>query len=420
MHINTKFSPVLPAILTSILDPKEGAVRVETNNYYTGLHDAFAERGFKTVDVSQTPDKPYNTIVATLPFGLRGYPEVEMIERYKESPASKIILVVANNFLFSNHPKLWRAKKGLLESKTVEASILLPQGLMPDSIIPVSLLIIDKTHATETPDWDVKFINASSLSAKHIEELNTKGDVEAIRALVTDKLSYDQPECVSKHPLDLVVQGASLLATAHCISDEQKRAQQFVENSNHVPLSEVANFFRPLLPCKDKKGEKIHILKVQQLSQHGYTSPMVEQDGFFERSGKTDPMLRAGDIVIGIRGVLGKVGIISPDFPDDELWVASQSCIVLRPAKKDYDARLLFMYLRSEIGQCMIHKMTIGATVPMVQINDLKKMPVILPSPEQAVALLASFEKEVEICKGITELEQQRDAMAKRVWPLDA
>lgn len=295
---------------------------------------------------------------------------------------------------------------------------MLPSRLMPDTGLAVSLLVVDKTRRQQQNDRQVKFIDASDLSPRRIEKLHSEGKIDAIRTLVREKISYSGPSCASKHSLDLVVAGESLLASAHCLTEEQKKARRIVMEAPNKELGQVAHFFRPLLPNREERGEKIHILNVQQLSQFGYTNPVAEQDGYFERSGKMDPLLRSGDIVLGFRGVLGKVGIIAPDFSSDDLWVPSQSCLVLRPAKKDYDPRLLFLYLRSEVGQTMIKKLASGATVPMVQINDLKRLPVILPTPEQAEKMLADFEKEVSVCSKIEALEADRRNLANGYWNL--
>ena len=137
-----------------------------------------------------------------------------------------------------------------------------------------------------------------------------------------------------------------------------------------------------------------------------------------ERAGKTDPLLQPGDVVLGIRGMLGKVGIISRDWKDDTPWVVSQSCIILRPALKNYDMRLLFVYLRSEMGQIALNALACGATVPLVQIGDLKNMDIPMPSEEEAQAMIRDFTEEVSLCYNMEKLQRQCDALVARHWSL--
>ena len=68
--------------------------------------------------------------------------------------------------------------------------------------------------------------------------------------------------------------------------------------------------------------------------------------------------------------------------------VANQSCLVLRPARRDVDARLVYLYLRSALGQAALQSLDCGASTPLVQLSDLKKMPVPVPSPEEAQAII--------------------------------
>lgn len=138
-----------------------------------------------------------------------------------------------------------------------------------------------------------------------------------------------------------------------------------------------------------------------------------------ERQGKMDPLLQPGDIVLAIRGTLGKVGMLPPDWQDEELWVANQSCLVLRPARRDVDARLVYLYLRSAIGQAALQSLDCGASTPLVQLSDLKKMPVPVPSPEEAQAMLADFEKELALCARMEELRKEVDLLAGSHWSLN-
>ena len=60
-----------------------------------------------------------------------------------------------------------------------------------------------------------------------------------------------------------------------------------------------------------------------------------------------------------------------------------------------------------------------GATVPMMQMKDLKQLEVVIPSLEEAEALLRDFEEEVALSKEMEELERKRRELVSRHWSLN-
>jgi len=417
-------SPVLPSILTSLFNAECDRVHVISKWWYTGLTSSFIQRGFQGDFEGTLQDvPPCNTadscqsLVALLPYGTaKENPCIPLIRQYVSGPASRLYLIVLPNLLFSNRLEDRSLRQELLEANLVEASIMLPERMLPDISLGVSLLILNKDRTSE--DRQVRFINASSLDTKKVEALAKAEAFDELREYVRGELSYDRPDCVSVDARDLIVRGESLLASAHCLTDEQKQAQALLAGLQTNKLEKVAHFFRPLLPSKDGKGDKLKVLNVAQFSSYGYTKPECQTEAYVERAGKTDQLIQAGDIVLCIRGTLGKVGIAAQDFTTDDPWVVSPASIILRPVSKDYDPRLLFLYLRSELGQALLKKLATGATVPMVQIKDLKNLDVVIPTGAEAEKLLADFEAEVALSEQIAQLEAQRKELASRQWSL--
>ena len=70
------------------------------------------------------------------------------------------------------------------------------------------------------------------------------------------------------------------------------------------------------------------------------------------------------------------------------------------------------------LGQELLKKLACGATVPMVQMKDLKKLEVVMPTGEQAGQLLHDFDAEVTLSEQIDNLERQRRELAARHWRL--
>jgi len=425
MRNSNELSPVLPSILTSLFDSKNDRVHVISKWWYSGLTSAFIAQGFSgkfegTVEDTLPPALPEEHcefLVSILPYGVDGELSCSSLtHQFLNSSARKLYLLVAPNLLFSNRLEERELRRELLSANLVEASIMLPERMRPDCSLGVSLLVLDKDRGSDNAQ--VRFINASSLDIKKVESLAKAEAFAELREYVRGEFSYDRPDCVSVDVHDLIVHGDSLLASAHCLTDEQKQAQALLAEFRTEKLGQVAHFFRPLPSSKEDKGDRLKMLTVAQISSFGYTEPEDPSEVYARRGGKTDQLLQDGDVVLCIRGSYGKVGIVSKNFTTDDPWIVNQAAIILRPVKKDYDPRLLFLYLRSELGQTLLKKLSTGATVPMVQIDDLKKMEIVIPTGAEAEQLLADFEAEVALSEQIAQLEAQRKELTSRQWSL--
>ncbi|WP_294557063.1 type I restriction-modification system subunit M/S [uncultured Mailhella sp.] len=426
LHAND-LSPILPAILTSLLDADKDIVHV-VSPHYSGLTSAFISQGFRgcfegTADDIPAPERAEECSVfvgIVPPPGARKEEEaiVSFIRRSLASSVHKLYLVVFHNVLFSNRIELRSYRKELLRKNAVEASIMLPERLLPYTALGVSILVLDNDRSSASHDCMVNFIDASGLDGKEVQALVRAGKREKLRDYVRQALNYTNPDCVSVDARDLILQDASLLASAHCLTDAQKKARSLLENFHTVKLGDVVHFFRPLLSNKDRKGEKLNVLNVAQFSSFGYTKPEPQAEAYVEHGGKTDQLIQPGDVLLCIRGSLGKVAIASDAFSTDDPWIASSASIILRPARKEYDPRLLFLYLRSELGQELLKKLACGATVPMVQMKDLKQLEVVIPPLAEAESMLRDFEEEVALSEQMEKLERKRRELAARHWSL--
>ena len=422
-----ELSPVLPAILTSLLEADKDIVHV-VSPYYSGLASEFIRQGFRgcfeekngVFSGAACADDCTVLVGLTPLFGsMKSDAVMPLLRQRKKNAIHRCYLVVSPTLLFSNRLEFRNIRKELLKDNIVEASIMLPDRLIFGTDMGLSLLVLDTSRTPEDRDCQVKFIDAGRLDIKRIQTLAQAKEHEKLRDYVRTAFSYTSPDCVSVDARDLIVRDASLLASAHCLTDAQKKAGELLKGCKTVNLGDVANFFRPLLPNKEGKGEKLNVLNVAQFSSFGYTKPAPQVEAYVEREGKTDQLIQPGDVLLCIRGSLGKVAIASDDFSIDEPWIASSASIILRPARKEYDPRLLFLYLRSELGQELLKKLACGATVPMMQMKDLKQLEVVIPSLAEAESMLRDFEEEVALSKEMEELERKRRELVSRHWSLN-
>jgi len=128
--------------------------------------------------------------------------------------------------------------------------------------------------------------------------------------------------------------------------------------------------------------------------------------------------LEPGDVLLVIKGSIGKVGFIR-EIPDDATWLASQSFAILRlrPHAPLSDPRVLFRFLSSPLGQANLHSLRVGSTVPGLQMADIRRLPIILPSVAEQTDISQEVEELFALQDQIQELRAKATAKQTEIWP---
>lgn len=273
--------PVLPILLASLLDPDRDTVRLVcppvgklgqnlARELDQGLGQTFAACGFRgchepangvpsaLADVKAEDCTTVVSIIAgplaapspassaaslRLPLAAlekRGCAETEHVRALLASPARRILLVTPQSLLFSRRLFERDLRKDLLADNLVEASISLPAGLIPFKVTSCSLLVLDKIRR-EQHDYGVHFLDAGALDTGRLASLWDDGNLEGLRTLVRSSLSLDQAGCVTEDVRTLLKEESSLLATAHCLSEEARQVREYLKTRPTAPLGALVN-----------------------------------------------------------------------------------------------------------------------------------------------------------------------------------
>jgi type I restriction enzyme S subunit len=106
--------------------------------------------------------------------------------------------------------------------------------------------------------------------------------------------------------------------------------------------------------------------------------------------------LRGGEIVVSLVGYPGACAIVPDALAGAN--IARQAALI-RPSK-EVDARYLYQFIRSPIGQARLKKETIGSAQQVINLRDLKEVIVAVPpkrEQEQIAAILADLDAFVEL-----------------------
>jgi type I restriction enzyme S subunit len=182
-----------------------------------------------------------------------------------------------------------------------------------------------------------------------------------------------------------------------------------------LSLAEVADPARPicygiLKPRTSTPGTvpyvEVRDLRQAALRPEALNRTTEELDREYSRS-----RLRAGDVLVSIRGSYERIGIVPP-----ELEGANISRDVARITPGDgVDSRYLLLWLRAPVAQDYFKSVARGVAVKGVNIGDLRRTRVDLPPIEEQQAIVQRAERQLSV---VDELEAELDRSSARARAL--
>ena len=119
---------------------------------------------------------------------------------------------------------------------------------------------------------------------------------------------------------------------------------------------------------KDIQNGKIDLNSVKKTTK--------EIDSQYERS-----RLKTGDIIIAIRGTIGRVAIVPESLSGGNITRDVARIRVDNKNLRDY----IYYYLTSKVAEDHLRNNNIGQAVKGINIKDLKKLPVFIPNDMKEV-----------------------------------
>ncbi len=125
-------------------------------------------------------------------------------------------------------------------------------------------------------------------------------------------------------------------------------------------------------------------------------------------------LVKAGDILFAIKGSIGKCALVSQE---QEGCLANQSFVIIRlkPSSilKDF---ALYRFLMAGSTQTEIERISSGATVKNIKMQDLVSLPIPIPSLEQQAELEGKHRKILQKIEEKSRLEREINQAMATFW----
>lgn len=193
--------------------------------------------------------------------------------------------------------------------------------------------------------------------------------------------------------------------------------KSFEIDPNAVPLKNLCEVIKSPVIVRDDSGEEFLELGIPELGGWNATGQSLEKKAKI-KARQQPPTLQPGDVVLSVKGSIGKTGLVGSVKP--HAVVLSQSCIAVRIAPSQrgkVSPEYLLMYLRSAAGQAQLEALQAGATVAHVSPQSLLSSFLLpVPSITEREAVEADYQRLCLLEQQITDIQKQMQEIADQHW----
>jgi len=342
--------------------------------------------------------------------------DIENLELMLPQCSGRMIVLMTEGFLFrSAHDYELRVK--LINEGWLDAVIQLPSPILFSTSIATSILVIDKTRSK---DQEIVFYNANDedlVTNPGRGKANILTGWETILNEVLEK--QDTKYCKKVTSEDIKNNKYDLLVSKYVLGKASREIKTLI---NTKPLQAVAELIRGQLlkGNTETSGNEFLEVGIRDIRDDGFIRPPSKS---LYLSGKAQDRallqrLQPGDILLMVKGAVGKVAVVGNDCSDN--WVASQSLQVIRLknsqliGSEDY----LYSYLSSPLVQAYLSEQITGTTVPVLKTADIKGLPVPIVSKEEQQSVIETRKQIIESYSKINRIKRQIDTLRESHWAL--
>ena len=319
--------------------------------------------------------------------------------------ATTSLVVHAAELLWSKKQPFQNFREEIVNCNFLQSVLLLPQGSTCLSMAQIAALTACKKGRSE-----------NVLFADFSEEKTSKKDF--LWRIPFETLA----EISAPVPIRELVEGGYLLdVKRHVMASSQEL--QSMTSGNYAKLKDLVTITRaqsiPVAKIATGSCTELKEVLASDIDDIGIIrSPRKSiLIGRGNNARAFNAWLKYGDILIAIKGSVGKIGFVQDQlagitemFTGKEKWVAGQSFVKVRikPTQANkLTAEYLFRYLKSPQVQKYFESRSLGVAIPMIKMADIESLPVRLPTAEILERETNRHNKQLSIRNEIDQLQKK-------------
>lgn len=336
-------------------------------------------------------------------FNGKGSAEIPYIEHMIAHVRDRVIIHLPVGFLFRSGIEQG-FRKFLVDRNYVESIIHMPSNLLPTTAIETVFMVLNKNKSKP----EVLFIDLRKerFCAKRSRK-NILQNPEEVIELCKKRKEVPGISCLASYD-QLTKNDFSFSVDRYVIDSATQKLQESIQKYPVVCLGNIAELKRSQMLKDDEAGSEIFEISPSDLPAAGYVKPCGKVKIIDRNSSKYKTYkLQTGDVILTTKGTIGKVGLVG----EDNEMIASQAFQIIRLKDGTGESRYLYMFLKSELGQTLLEKLTSGSVMPQIPANALSKLEIPWPDLKTQKELSENFNEEIKICEEIERLQGQLNSL---------
>ena len=271
----------------------------------------------------------------------------------------------------------------------------LPPKLLHHAGIPVALTVFDRGCTTRS----IRLVDASSMTIESKSTMRFSRQLDAtevIRATQSQEDIDDVAKTVSFD--DIAAQECNLMPVRYLKALP-------ADDIDRVALGDLVDLvIRAPVASKDATAVEVQEIGIADLDRWGELHGPFVKTVTVQAKKLPDCSLQPEDIIISIKGTIGKVGLVGSGANKSSPVVCGQSVIAIRPRKNEVGASALYLYLRSEDFRGQLDAFRVGAAVAHVtpatllqEVRVPRQSLLDQATARERYAELCNLERDVEI-----------------------
>ena len=330
------------------------------------------------------------------------------LKSLKEEGKAVIITTLGSLFRAGAEENL---RKKLIGFDYIETVIEFAGGLLTNTAIPCAMMVINMNKSQDMKN-KIQFINADEIyeNVRRGKRILNDDNINTILDIYRGKNNIDG---VSEIVALENIEGGNLLPSRYVVKTEFNSSEygkvkiHLDKLSASKKLGEIGTFYRGInvtsKNVQDSNG-KYKIINLADIKDGELDVDLLPTYSIENNARVEAYKVEAGDIIISNKGAT-KICII-PEHEGDVL--ISQNFIGIR-VKSSYNPEYIKEFLESPIGEYLIDSRKTGTAVAMINVKDLKELPVVEMSIAEQNEIIKWYLNEEE------ELKNQMKALKTKM-----
>ena len=329
--------------------------------------------------------------------------------------------LVSPGIAFKSSKDLEYFRSELLRENWLHAVVSLPSGVLSSAAIGGLLLVLKKERPVGQPILMVSadFLQVSSKGRLSKGEWD-ESQVDVLVKIVADRAEGESSRLVTKE--EIADNGFSLQVDRYLQSEADVALEEYLRQRNTLQLGDLAEIKRPLATLSRHSEDGVDVWEItpSDIDESGIISSGSKEVRIDEAvlSKSRDQFLEDGDVLLSIKGGLGKVAMVNR--LDRKTLPGQAFCVIRLRPNAPITPTALVQYLRSSVGKALLNRNAQGTAVSFIPMGEIKSLQIVMPNQKELENSLEIDSQKKSLSEEIKQLTDRLQKLCEEGWLSDA